>query len=218
MRGHGGLIVSAQIEEWFVSDGEAVFGPMPRARAREAIAQPNVAWVRLAEWDAWRAPEEVPELGDEEASGIRKTGDAVVAARELAMVISAPSLREASLHVLRAAASHLGCSVGLLHLIERRAVSTCLAAGTTARAPKTSDAVLVELRRARYVCGHARTHARLAAAAGVPAKDVIALPLRARGELVGAIELAAGETRGAFDSRDVAFVEQLAAGLSLAPR
>jgi hypothetical protein len=210
--------VSAQAENWWVSDGEAVYGPMPRASVREAMAQPSVAWVRLAEWEEWRAAGDVAELRDDEASGIRKTGDAVVAARELALVIAAPSMLDAALHVLRAAEAHLGCAAAVLHVSEARGWKSLAADGTPlARAPKAGDAVMIELRRARAVHGHQRSAGRLEAL-GVPFTDVIALPLRARGELAFAIELGAREDRGAFDARDVAFVEQLAAGLSLAPR
>jgi hypothetical protein len=44
------------------------------------------------------------------------------------------------------------------------------------------------------------------------------MPLRVRGELVGAIELGAPIAREAFDAIDVELVEQLAAGLALAPQ
>jgi hypothetical protein len=217
MPANGGAVVNAQAEHWFVSDGVAVFGPMPRTRLREAIAEPALAWVRHVDWEEWRAVDDVPELRADEASGIRKTSDSVVVARELAMVIAAPSLREAAAHVLRASVAHLACAGGLLHLADGKHFVTCSVSAALGTRVKAGDAVLVELRGQRAVHAHPRTRARLDAICP-ELTDAVALPLRARGDLVGAIELAADARRGPFDARDVAFVEQLAAGLSLAPR
>ena len=205
------------------------------------------AWNKLGELPEFRAGESsgvrrtsVPrESGDARADGPSSTAvenaRRAVIARELGTIVGAATRGEAALYVLVASVAHLACEGGLVHLVApdqrsgaKHFVTTCAhgpyAEGALGRRVHAKDPVVTALRggaRSLHGAMFAQTRAcsllRLDAL-GLTRGDVLVLPLRVRGELLGAIELGAPRLRAAFDARDVELVEQLAAGLALAPR
>jgi hypothetical protein len=238
------LALSYDAEEWFVSDGESVVGPVAAERVARGVDAGKVAldhWARHAEWgeDAWVKVGDLPEFRSGERSGVRLAeveppspaeARKRAIARELPSIIGASSQKEGALHLLAACVLQLGCEGGVVHLLDaqRTYFTTACAQGPNAcevlgARLKRKDPAMKLLANVRALLGESyvgpgrvMTASRLHAL-GVATLDVLAIPLRVRGELVGAIELGAPQGRPRYEAADVELVEELAAGLALTP-
>jgi hypothetical protein len=208
----------SQADEWFVSNGSnRVIGPVSLELIAKGVAHdrvPRGALVRRSDWSGWKPVNEVPELRASEDSGVHKT----TVSREVAAIAEAQTIGEAALYVLATAMSQLECDGGLVHLYDphANAFRTKCANGPYAdevlgQLVALSDLAMLALAHGNVLdeWANAMTVTRLRAL-GVSTHDTITLPLRAQGEMIGAIELGAPKGRVAFSAADVAFVERVA--------
>lgn len=207
-------------DEWYVSNGEdRVVGPVSLELLAKGVGAQRVpldALVRRSDWNGWKPVGEVPELRCGEDSGVHKSHANV--SREIAAIAEAATIGEAALYVLATVMSQLQCDGGLVHLYDphANAFRTKCANGPSAdrvlgQLVSLSDLAMLALAQGDALdeWAHAMTETRLQEL-GVATHDTITLPLRAQGEMIGAIELGAPKGRAAFSAADVAFVERVA--------
>ncbi|MFO0677514.1 MAG: hypothetical protein U0169_13345 [Polyangiaceae bacterium] len=216
-------------EEWFVTDGRTVVGPVSFELLRRGLENgkvPHSSRFRRASDPTFRTLEETPELSPD-ASGIRMspaTGFAAadpfvedgLLARDLRAIQDAPSLRSAAFETLVAAVSHLRCDVGLVALRDRFD-NFVVSSGHGANAPTflgrnvlRSDHTLLALQKTDVLWGDGftgparrQTTARLGALDTTPT-DVLAMALVGEHGLFGFVELGSPKVgRRGFDASHV---------------
>jgi GAF domain-containing protein len=209
-----------EAEDWFVSDGDGVIGPISMELVARGVASEKVplgAFVRRADWTDWQRVGDVAELHDGETSGLHRS----TLASALETIATAPTVGEAALYLLSSAVAHVACEGGLVHLLDQNgdALRTSCAHGPSAAdvlgaVVWREDLAVSAVERGEIPDEWARgmTCARLRAL-GVSTADVIVVPIRAGGATIGMLEIG-GRTDGRpYSAGDVTFVERLACSI-----
>ena len=205
-----------EAENWFVSDGDGVIGPISMELVARGVASEKVplgAYVRRGDWTDWQRVGDVAELREAE-SGMHRSS----LASALGTITNAATLGEAALYLLSTAVAHVECEGGLVHLLDSNgdALRTSCAHGPSAAEVLGAnvwreDLAVSAVERGEVPDEWARgmTCARLRAL-GVSTADVIVVPIRAEGATIGMLEIG-GRTDGRpYSAADVTFIERLA--------
>jgi GAF domain-containing protein len=206
-----------EAEDWFVSDGEGVIGPISMELVARGVASEKVplgAYVRRADWTDWQRVGDVAQLHEGETSGLHRSS----LAGALETIANASSVSEACLYLLSSAVAQVGCEGGLVHLLTEKgdALRTSCAHGPSAAdvlgaTVWREDLAVSAVERGEVPDEWARgmTCARLRALE-VSTVDVIVVPIRAGGETIGMLEVGGRADGRPYSTGDVLFVERLA--------
>jgi len=206
-----------EAEDWFVSDGDDVIGPISMELVARGVASEKVplgAFVRRGDWADWLRVEDVAQLREGESSGLHKSS----LSSALETIGGASTVGESALYLLSSAVEQVGSEGGLVHLLNPQgdALRTSCAHGPSAADVLGAlvwreDLAVSAVERGETPDEWARgmTCARLRAL-GVSTGDVIVVPIRSGGETLGMLEVG-GRTDGRpYSAADVMFVERLA--------
>jgi hypothetical protein len=217
----GARVEQMEAEDWFVSDGDGVIGPISMELVARGVASEKVplgAFVRRSDWTDWQRVGDVAQLHEGahegEASGLHRSS----LSSALETIATASTLGEATLYLLSSTVAHVGAEGALVHLLTPSgdALRTACAHGPSAADVLGAqvwreDLAVSAVERGETPDEWARgmTCARLRAL-GVSTSDLIVVPVRAGGETIGVLEIG-GRTDGRpYSAADVTFVERLA--------
>jgi hypothetical protein len=214
-------VAETNMEDWLVSDGERVVGPVSLDLIAKGIDRGRLSLDMIARR---RDSSDWIVLGELEELRVHRSGwgqDPM--AEDLACISAAETRGEAALYLLAAAVRATGALGGLVHLVREDGdfVTTC------AHGPRSTellggviagrDAAAVALDGAddpRTAWAWAMTAMRLRAL-GFGDVGSIAVPIREKNALIGFLELAASREKHGFTTEQVQRVERLGEAFSL---